>query len=242
MLNLIEKSRGSKTLGIGVTHHYESGAAFATCPDSCPLMPADVVPARRFDSDYAESVSWAVPRDGYAFTFSHFDPGHWADLYRPGRTVINASAAGVEDAGRLHKNGIPTVVDIRPNAPKRFRLGGVEFRACPATLAKHINCDNCGGSRGPICAQAHRDWVVTFPWHGPPAVLAKAVATGAPRCYGADGRVGMQWRALANKAGRHGILRGSIKYRESDLEPWAATLGPGTRLRHHVVGDLGRAA
>ena len=233
MLNLIEKSRGSKTLGIAVTYHYESGAAFGTCPPSCALMPADVIPARRFDYNYALAVSYAVPREGYAFTFSHYDPEYWADLYRPGRTVINASASGVRDAARLHKNGIPTVMDIEPAAPRRFSFGGVDFRACPATLAKHINCDNCGGSRGPICAQADRDYVVTFPWHGPPAVLAKAVATGAPKCYGADGRVGMQWQAMAS---------GPTKYRESDLEPWAATLRPGSRLRHHVVGDLGRAA
>ena len=232
MLNLIPKSRGSKTLGIAVTYHYESGAKFATCPPTCPLMPPAVATAAAFDFDYAESVSVAVPPDGYAFTFSHFDPGHWADLYRPGRTVINASAAGVREAARLHKNGIPTVMDIAPAAPKRFSYGGVDFRACPATLSPNINCGNCGGSRGPLCAQADRDYVVTFPWHGPPHVLKAAVATGAPRCYGADGRVGMQWQAMAS---------GPIKYRESDLEPWAAQLRPGSRLRHHVVGDLGES-
>jgi len=235
MLNLIPKSRGSKTLGIAVTYHYESGARFATCPPSCPLMPPAVATAAAaaFDSDYAESVSVAVPPQGYAFTFSHFEPNLWADLYRPGRAVINASASGVREAARLHKNGIPAVMDIAPAAPKRFSYGGVDFRACPATLAKHINCNTCGGSRGPLCARADRPHVVTFPWHGPPAVLAKAVATGAPICYGADGRVGMQWSAMAS---------GPAKHSESDLEPWAAQLRPGSRLRHHVVGDLGRAA
>jgi len=234
MLNLIPKSRGSKTLGIAVTYHYESGAKFATCPPTCPLMPADVTAAAAaFDSDYAAAVSVAVPRDGFAFTFSHFEPNLWADLYRPGRTVINASASGVREAARYHKNGIPAVMDIEPAAPKRFSYGGVDFRACPATLAKHINCNSCGGSRGPLCAQADRDWVVTFPWHGPPAVLRAAVESARPRCYGADGRVGMQWQAMAS---------GPVKHSESDLEPWAATLRPGSRLRHHVVGDLGRAA
>ena len=235
MLNLIRKSRGSKTLGIGVTYHYESGAAFGTCPPSCPLMPAAAIDtaAAQFDFDYALSVSVAVPPDGYAFTFTHFDPSLFIDFYAPGRTVINASASGVREAARYHKNGIPTVMDIEPAAPRRFSFGRVEFRACPATLAKHINCDNCGGSRGPICAQADRDYVVTFPWHGPPAVLRAAVESGRPRCYGADGRVGMQWQAMAS---------GPTKYRESDLEPWAAQLRPGSRLRHHVVGDLGRAA
>ena len=193
-MNLIKKSRSSKTLGIAVTYHYERGAAFATCPPTCSLMPADVT----------------------------------------------------AEAAVRYRQGIPTVVDVPPGTDNRFKFAGVEFRACPATLASHINCGNCGGGtdrrpRAPICAQPDRDYVVTFPWHGPPHVLAAAVKSGAARCYGADGRVGMQWRALANKVGRHGILRGPIKYRESDLEPWAATLGPGTRLRHHVVGDLGRA-
>jgi hypothetical protein len=233
MLNLIPKSRGTKTLGIGITYHYESGAKFATCPSSCSLMPDNVTAAAEFDSDYAESVSVSVPREGYSFTYSHFDPNRWADLYRPGRTVINSSAGSVRAAARRHKNGLPTVMDIEPTAPPRFSFAGVDFRACPATLAKHINCGNCGGSRGPICAQADRNWVVTFPWHGPPHVLAKAIESGAPRCYGADGRVGMQWGAMAS---------GPVKHSESDLEPWTATLRPGSRLRHHVVGDLGRAA
>ena len=235
MLNLIQKSRGTKTKGIAVTYHYESGAKFATCPPTCPLMPPAVTAAAaaEFDSDYAAAVSVAVPPAGYAFTFSHFEPNLWADLYRPGRTVINASASGVREAARYHKNGIPAVMDIEPAAPRRFSYGGVDFRACPATLAKHINCNSCGGSRGPLCAQADRDWVVTFPWHGPPAVLRAAVESARPRCYGADGRVGMQWQAMAS---------GPVKHSESDLEPWAATLRPGSRLRHHVVGDLGRAA
>ena len=235
MLNLIPKSRGTKTKGIAVTYHYESGAKFATCPPSCPLMPPAVATAAaaEFDSDYAAAVSVAVPPAGYAFTFSHFEPNLWADLFRPGRAVINASASSVREAARLHKNGLPAVMDIAPAAPKRFSFGGVDFKACPATLSPNINCNNCGGSRGPICAQADRPYVVTFPWHGPPHVLKAAVATGAPRCYGADGRVGMQWGAMAS---------GPTKYRESDLEPWAATLRPGSRLRHHVVGDLGRAA
>ena len=234
MLNLIEKSRGSKTLGVAVTYHYEAGAAFGTCPPSCPLMPAAAVEtaADNFDYDYAESVSRAVPPDGYSFTYSHFEPFLFVNLYRPGRTVINSSASNVREAARRFKNGIPTVMDIEPAAPKRFSYGGVDFRACPATLAKHINCNNCGGSRGPICAQADRTHVVTFPWHGPPAVLKKAIESGRPKCYGADGRVGMQWQAMAS---------GPIKYREIDLEPWAAQLRPGSRLRHHVVGDLGRA-
>ena len=242
MLNLIEKSRSSKTLGIAVTYHYERGAAFATCPPTCSLMPADVTAAAEFDSGYAESVSVAVPRGGFAFTYSHYDPGLFIDLYAPGRTVINSSAGSILEAAVRYRQGIPTVVDVPPGTDNRFNFGGVEFRACPATLASHINCGNCGGRRAPICAQPDRDYVVTFPWHGPPHVLKAAVKSGAARCYGADGRVGMQWRALANKVGRHGILRGPIKYRESDLEPWAATLGPGTRLRHHVVGDFGRDA
>ena len=232
MLNLIAKSRGTKTKGIAVTYHYETGAKFATCPPSCPLMPDNVAAAVAFDFEYAESVSVAVPPAGYAFTYTHFAPDLYVDLYRPGRTVINSSAGSVREAARRHKNGIPTVMDIAPTAPPRFTFAGVDFRACPAPLAKHINCSNCGGSRAPICAQVDRSWVVTFPWHGPPAVLAKAVATGAPICYGADGRVGMQWGAMA---------AGPVKHSESDLEPWAAQLRPGSRLRHHVVGDLGES-
>ena len=240
MLNLIEKSRGSKTLGIGDTYHYESGAAFGTCPPSCSLMPAGMTAAAKFDFDYAAAVSVAVPRDGFSFTYSHYDPSLFIDLYCTGRTVINSSALNIAEAAASHKNGIPTVVDVPPYEKKRFHFAGVEFRACPATLESHINCGNCGGSRGPICAQAGRSWVVTFPWHGPPAVLAKAIESGRPKCYGADGRVGMQWQKLARTPPPE--VRASNRRCESGLVPWVAKLPRGSRLRQHVVGDLGRAA
>ena len=239
MLSLIDKSRNSKLnppkpeLPTAATYRAGENAPFGTCPDTCPLMPAGEVGATEFDSDYAESVSVAVPREGYAFTFSHFDPEYWADLYRPGRTLINASASGVLEAARYHKNGIPAVMDIEPAAPRRFSFGGVDFKACPATYGNRVTCNNCGGSRGPICAQPDRTHVVTFPWHGSKPVMTRAIESGEATCYGATGFVWMHWQDLAGR---------SAPMPESELESRVADLQEGVRLRHHVVGDFGRAA
>ena len=239
MLNLIEKSRNSKLnppkpeLPTAATYRAGNNAPFGTCPDTCPLMPAGEVGATEFDSDYAASVSVAVPREGYAFTFTHFPPDLFVDLYQPGRTVINASAAGIDDAARLFKNGAPVVMDIEPFAPKRFSSAGVDFKACPATYGNRVTCNNCGGSRGPICAQPDRNHVVTFPWHGSKPVMTQAIESGAATCYGATGFVWIHWQDLAGR---------SAPMPESELESRVADLPEGVRLRHHVVGDLGRAA
>jgi hypothetical protein len=56
----------------------------------------------------------------------------------------------------------------------------MRFMGCPACRfdpsgRKRIQCINCGGRFGlPLCAQAGREYVITFPAHGPRAAAAAA--------------------------------------------------------------------
>ena len=88
--------------------------------------------------------------------------------------VINASTESRSVAAGLQRQGIPVVCVVPPDAPAVFRHQGVRFVACPATRpASGVQCSSCGGRWGlPLCAQAARSFVVTFPAHGAMAVAA----------------------------------------------------------------------
>jgi hypothetical protein len=88
--------------------------------------------------------------------------------------VINASTESRSVAAGLQRQGIPVVCVVPPDAPAVFRHQGVRFVACPATRpASGVQCSSCGGRWGlPLCAQAARSFVVTFPAHGALAVAA----------------------------------------------------------------------
>jgi hypothetical protein len=52
----------------------------------------------------------------------------------------------------------------------------VRFVACPASRrGRKVQCISCGGRFGlPLCAQANRGFVITFPAHGARAAAAAA--------------------------------------------------------------------
>ena len=56
------------------------------------------------------------------------------------------------------------------------RAMGVRFVACPASRSgRTVQCISCGGRFGlPLCAQADRGFVITFPAHGARAAAAAA--------------------------------------------------------------------
>jgi len=57
-----------------------------------------------------------------------------------------------------------------------FRDEGVRFEACPASRSgRKVQCISCGGRFGlPLCAQAGRGFLITFPAHGARAAAATA--------------------------------------------------------------------
>jgi hypothetical protein len=91
--------------------------------------------------------------------------------------VVNASTESRSIAAGLQRQGIPAVCVVPPDAPAVFRHEGVRFVACPASRlgrgGRKIQCISCGGRMGiPLCAQANRAFVITFPAHGPRAAAA----------------------------------------------------------------------
>jgi hypothetical protein len=101
---------------------------------------------------------------------------------------------------------------------------------CPAEL-RDISCVNCGNGR-PLCARPERDYFVIFTAHG--AAKRKAGDNADPGgCYAGGGNVALHWRGLASKA----------EPAETDAEQhkrFARSLPPGSILRPHIAGDMGR--
>ena len=81
--------------------------------------------------------------------------------------TVNVSADGMADAvAKRAKHALPTVATV----PEDFRStthGEQRFVQCPATIkGSSVQCASCGGSKGPLCARADRDYIVAFPVHG----------------------------------------------------------------------------
>ena len=79
-------------------------------------------------------------------------------------------------AAALVRQGIPAVCVVPSDAPAVFRHQGVRFVACPASRGgRKVQCISCCGRFGlPLCAQADRGFVITFPAHGARAAAAAA--------------------------------------------------------------------
>jgi len=231
MLKTVAVSANRKTGPIAVTYRAGEHSTYGTCPKGCALNPAGEHGAALIDQDYLAALLAAVPRNGQAWTYSHF-PAELLPVAKPGETVINASCDTMDQAINAMDQGRPAVV----TAPAGTQwAGGVEYRGrrfirCPAELAEGFTCMQCGSGR-PICARADRDFAVVFVAHGAGARKVGTAERGG--CYAAGGKVAIQWHAT-KKTGRPNDSQA--------LREFARSLPPGSLLRHHVAGDIGRAA
>ncbi|NBU33792.1 hypothetical protein EBS40_04130 [bacterium] len=228
MLKTVAKSANRKTGPIAVTYRAGVHETYATCPSTCALHPKGEKGGDLIDGDYLDALREAVPAGGIAWTYSHFDASllpQWAE----GETVINASCDTVGEALRAVKLGRPAVyvapADTATSWPAKH--GGIRFIRCPAELADNFTCDNCGGDR-PLCARAERDYVVVFVAHG----ASKAKIGKGGGCYAAGGPTAIQWHGTRTKGAANDAQA---------LRAFAASLPQGSKLRHHVAGDLGLA-
>jgi len=225
MLKTVNVSSNKKTGPIAVTYRSGERSCFGTCPGSCSLNPEKESGASEIDSDYFAALRKAVPRNGQAFTYTHFDfrkIPHWV----PGETVINYSADTLGDALKAHAAGKPTVLTAPIGMDYPRKVKNAKIVTCPAELRSEVQCANCGNGR-PLCARADRDYIVLFHAHG---ASAKRVGTGTGGCYGAGGHVRLQWNKTMQQAPSND---------GATLRKWARSLPPGSIIRHHVVGDIG---
>lgn len=229
MIKTVRQSANSKTGPIAVTYRAGAANVFSTCPRTCPLNPQPSAAAGEIDRGYLAALRRAVPRNGRAWTYSHF-PAAKLPKPAPGETVINFSADTLAAALKARKLGRPTTLTLSAGAEIPRRVDDVRFVRCPAEVSDTITCSNCGDGE-PLCARGDRDFIVVFTAHGS---QARRVGTDEPGgCYGAGGHVAMQWRATSSKGAPDDAAA---------LERFARALPPGSFLRHHVVGDIGRPA
>ena len=230
MLKTVQTSSNKKTGPIAVTYRAGGRDTFNTCPKTCQLHPRPEAGATTIDGDYLAALLAAVPRGGQAWTYSHF-PAELLPVAEPGQTVINASCDTMAAAVAAVKIGRPAVV-VAPAGTEwagGVEYQGVQFVRCPAELADNFTCQQCGGGR-PLCARPERDYVVVFVAHG---TSKKRVGTGTGGCYGSSGPVAIQWHAAKDKGAADDVKA---------VLDFARSLPSGSMLRHHVVGDMGRAA
>jgi hypothetical protein len=229
MLKTVAVSGNSKTGPVAVTYRSGEHQTYGTCPRTCALHPRSDTGAAQIDVQYMAAVEDAVPRNGKAWTYSHF-PAEALPMPKPGKTVFNASCDTVADAVRAVEQGRPAVyaaphdtADVWPRL-----IHGVRFVRCPAELSETFTCSQCGNG-DPICARGDRDIVVVFVAHG---TGKKRVGTGkGGGCYAASGPVSIQW---------HGTRSKGAKNDAEAVRAFARSLPSGSLLRHHVAGDIGR--
>lgn len=229
MLKTVAKSGNSKTGPIAVTYRSGEHSVFGTCPASCALNPRGQDGAQLIDRRYLHALLFAVPPGGQAWTYSHF-PASSLPIARPGQTVINASCDSIDQALAAVAIGRPAVVAAPVGTVWPYTVEGVRFVRCPAETVETVSCDNCGNGR-PLCARADRDYVIVFVGHGSARGLVGQDQAGG--CYGSGGRVAIQW---------HATRKTGAPDDAGQLRRFARALPPGSLLRHHVVGDIGRVS
>ena len=229
MLKTVPVSSNRKTGPIAVTYRSGRCSTYGTCPSSCQLHPAPDTGSAAIDPDYMAAVLAAVPRGGVAWTYTHF-PAESVPVAEPGQTVINVSCDTMDAAVAAWSVGRPAVVAAPAGTEWAggVEYKGVQFVRCPAELSESFTCAQCGNGR-PLCARPDRDFVVVFVAHGPMA--GKVGRDTAGGCYASSGPTAIQW---------HKTRTAGAADDAAELVRFARSLPPGSMLRHHVAGDIGR--
>ncbi len=230
MLKTVAVSSNRKTGPIAVTYRSGEHETYGTCPKTCKLHPKSETGAETVDPDYLQAMLESVPPRGIAWTYSHFHH-RVIPLAKPGQTVINVSCDTVADAVASAKSGRPTVHAAARDTAEQWPMvsDGVKFYRCPAELSDSFTCAQCG-SGSPLCARPDRKEVIVFVAHGSGAKKVGTDAGGG--CYAASGPTAIQWhKTRTDGAANDGQA----------LRRFARSLPPGSMLRHHVAGDIGKA-
>ena len=233
MLSNQYPSRNKKTGAIATTYRAGKNNIFGSCPKTCNLCERPAEATNKIDFDYMGAVYDAVPKGGRSFSYTHFHYKKWFAKYpnKKGKTIFNFSADTIRSAEASLKKGVATVVATTKNKYEKAKARGVKIQICPADKDKGFNCANCGGSKGPICSWANRDFIVAFITHGPKTALANSQEKGG--CYAESGfHTRIHWNWLSN---REAVLSDSQQVKE-----FASSLPFGTTLRHHIAGDMGK--
>jgi hypothetical protein len=229
MLKTVAVTANRKTGPIAVTYRSGTHETYGTCPTSCKLHPKSETGTTLIDVEYMGAVADAVPRNGLAWTYSHF-AAEALPTPRHGKTVFNVSCDTMAEAVRAIELGRPSVFAAPKELAGSFPLvfQGTKFVQCPADLSESFTCAQCGGGR-PLCARGDRDYVVVFVAHGTGAKRVGSEQGGG--CYAASGPTAITW---------HNTKKTGLDNDSDALRRFARSLPPGSLLRHHVAGDIGK--
>ena len=229
MLKTVALSSNKKTGPIAVTYRAGEHETYGTCPRSCGLHPKSETGTTLIDADYLSAVYDACPRDGVAWTYSHFAP-ELLPVPKVGKTTFNASCDDMGEAASAHQSGVPAVYVAQHDSavlwPAKFNA--VKFVRCPAELADNFTCQQCGNG-SPLCSRGttERDYVIVFVGHG---TGKKRIGTGTGGCYAASGPTAIQW---------HNTKKTGLANDADAVRGFAKSLPRRSFLRHHVAGDVG---
>jgi len=237
MLKTVESSRGKKTKGLAITYRSGTKNKFGTCPLSCKLNASGKGCEQiQIDHDYLDALAESKPENGEAFTYTHFNPYFWfKNKYRLDQyTTINYSADSIAAVEHQFKhNNIPTVYVVKKDywqGKKTKTERGIKIVRCPEeTNPDKISCINCGNDK-PLCARQHRNYVIGFTAHGNQKKKIEQDEKGG--CYADGGNTRIWWDETAAQ-----------DQKETDaqkLRKFVKSLRPGTILRHHIAGDIGK--
>lgn len=234
MIKAIYPTQANKLGVIAATYRAGTESIFSTCPVTCNLLPKPLEGTTLIDISYLRSEMMAVPRDGVAWSYTHFPPTEVPQFKFPVQSTLNYSTNNITEALSYAHQQYPTVY-AAPATDTQWprRIQGIQFIQCPAELHKHITCQTCGGGK-PLCARANRDYVIVFVAHG--SAKHKVGVPEAGGCYATVGHCLIQWTST-----KDGI--GPTTWNEVNdpdrLQAWTAALPKGTLLRHRISGDIG---
>lgn len=241
MLKTIKKSSNKKLGDCAATYRAGIENVFDTCPNTCKLKPAQEKGTAQIDHQYLNTLLHAVPKEGYSWTYTHFAKEQ-IPITQPGQTCVNISTDSYEEAISSLQSGHPTVVVVSSKDKDKVKtVDSVRFVRCPAEYDDDITCSNCGGEV-PLCARHKRNYVIKFTAHGAQAKKIDSrfniqaqhdmQTQDSGGCYGNGGPVRLQWEKTKQE--------NSGKPDHILLKEFVDSLPEGTKLRHHVVGDIGK--
>ena len=238
MLKTVEYSRGKKTKGLAITYRAGGKNKFGTCPLSCKLNASGKgCKPQEVDKEYLDVIWNSKPKDGEAFIYTHFDPKVWFKDFtqeeRNNFATINYSADSIDQVEKAVRNNVPTVFVAKKDfwrGEKTRTEKGIKIVRCPEeTNPDKISCMTCGSEK-PLCARHDRDYVIGFTAHGNQKNKIEREEKGG--CYADGGNTRIWWDETADQEQKETaaeVLRKFVK-----------SLPPGTILRHHIAGDIGK--
>lgn len=234
MLKCVYPTNAHKLGNIAATYRAGDKSIFGSCPNTCPLLPLHnrKQGTKKIDFKYLAAELAAVPRDGRAWSYTHFD-AQYILKSKPGESTLNITASTFAQAAAYHQQGYDTVITV-PHTDTQWprKIHDTLFIRCPAEINLRMTCQTCGNGV-PLCSRQNRKYVIVFTAHG---TTKQLITTNTGGCYATNFPCKIQWEST-----RKGL--GPLTWDDTSdherLGTWVKSLPRYTLLRHRIAGDIG---